>query len=142
MPKACKRRPLSDFTERRAVCCDRGTAHSVAVQIDDHILPWRRLKRRTLPVLISIVRLPDIASIQVSPMPLAPHFNVTAEELARHIGVPIQRLKTILDEHAPVTRMLAKRLGASLGHGPDYWLALQLQYDLWHGSLKSSFQAR
>lgn len=73
---------------------------------------------------------------------MLPHFNVTAEELARHIGVPIQRLSAILDERAPVTRMLAKRLGASLGHGPGYWLALQLQYDLWHGSLQASLQAR
>ena len=73
---------------------------------------------------------------------MLPHFNVTAEELARHIGIPAKRLNTVLSEAAPVTRKLAARLGASLGQGANYWLALQLQYDLWHGALATSQQAR
>ena len=64
-----------------------------------------------------------------------PHFHVTARELARHIGVPFQTLDTVLRESAPVTQSLAKQLGASLGQGAHYWLALQFQYDLWHGAL-------
>ncbi|NOT71997.1 MAG: HigA family addiction module antidote protein [Hyphomicrobium sp.] len=73
---------------------------------------------------------------------LLPHFKVTGEELARHIGIPFGTLNTVLTEKAPVTPSLANRLGASLGQGSSYWLALQLQYDLWHGSLNSSQQAR
>lgn len=73
---------------------------------------------------------------------MLPHFNVTADELARHIGVPVRTLDTVLNEAAPITRPLAKRLGKSLGHGAHYWLALQLQYDLWHGALTPADQTR
>jgi antitoxin HigA-1 len=68
---------------------------------------------------------------------LLPHFRVSPQELARHLGIPLQSLNTVLAERAPVTRSLAKRLGASLGQGPHYWLALQSQYDLWQGALKA-----
>lgn len=73
---------------------------------------------------------------------LLPHYNVTATELARHIGVSPQILNRVLSERAPVTQALAKRLGRSLGNGAQYWMAVQLQYDLWHGSLATSHQAR
>ena len=73
---------------------------------------------------------------------MLPHFKVTAEELARHIGISIATLTSVLSERAPITRSLATRLGTSLGQGARYWLALQLQYDLWHGSLVTSQQAR
>lgn len=72
---------------------------------------------------------------------ILPHYNVTADELARHIGVPARTLDTVLNETAPITETLAKRLGASLGQGARYWLALQLQYDLWHGSLTPADQS-
>jgi addiction module HigA family antidote len=73
---------------------------------------------------------------------LLPHYNVTVTELAQHIGVSPQTLDTVLSERAPVTRALAKRLGRTLGYGAQYWMAVQLQYDLWHGSLAASHQAR
>jgi antitoxin HigA-1 len=66
---------------------------------------------------------------------MLPYFQVSAPEFARHIGVSLRRLNTILTEQAPITPPLAKRLGASLGQGPHFWLALQSQYDLWHGAL-------
>ena len=71
---------------------------------------------------------------------MLPHFNVTARELARHIGVSPRALDIVLDERAPITTRLAKRLGKALGQDARYWLALQLQYDLWHGSLSAMEQ--
>ena len=73
---------------------------------------------------------------------MLPHFHVSARELARHIGVPLRTLDTVLAERGPVTRSLARRLGSSLGHGPQYWLALQSQYDLWHVALDASHHNR
>ncbi len=67
---------------------------------------------------------------------MLPYFGVSGPELARHLGIPCCKLSAVLSENAPVTLALAKRLGASLGQGPQYWLALQSQYDLWHGALE------
>jgi len=72
---------------------------------------------------------------------MLPHFNVTVAELAGHIGVSQHALDTVILEHAPVTRALAQRLGSSFGTGAQYWIAAQMQYDLWHGSLTASQQA-
>lgn len=69
---------------------------------------------------------------------MLPHFRISAPELARYIGIPLATLNSVLNERAPVTRGLAKRLGAALGQGAQYWLALQSQYDLWHGRLDCS----
>lgn len=73
---------------------------------------------------------------------MLPHFHVSPKEFARHIGVPLRTLNTVLSENAPITRFLAKRLGASLGQGAHYWLALQSQYDLWQGALNASRPGR
>jgi len=40
-------------------------------------------------------------------------------------------LDAFLSERAGITLDLAQRLGYALGQGPRYWLALQMQYDLW-----------
>ena len=34
-------------------------------------------------------------------------------------------------ERTPITADLAIRLGTVLGHGPRYWLGLQMQRDIW-----------
>jgi addiction module HigA family antidote len=73
---------------------------------------------------------------------ILPHYKVTVAELARQTGVSLHTLTTVISEHAPVTRALAKRLGRTLGNGARYWIAVQLQYDLWHGSIAASHQAR
>lgn len=71
-----------------------------------------------------------------------PHFHVSPKEFARHLGVPLQTLDTILSERAPITRSLARRLGSSLGQGAHYWLALQTQYDIWQGTLDTTLRRR
>jgi antitoxin HigA-1 len=73
---------------------------------------------------------------------LLPHFHVSPQEFARHLGIRVETLNRVLSESAPVTRPLAKRLGASLGQGGHYWLALQSQYDLWQGALEAPHQNR
>lgn len=72
---------------------------------------------------------------------MLPHYRVTIDELAERIGVSRQTLATIMAEQAPVTRDVAGRLGTAIGHGAKYWLALQLQYDMWHGPSRGGARA-
>lgn len=73
---------------------------------------------------------------------MMPHYRFSAAELAGKIGVALPSLELVLAEREPVTPQLAERLGATLGHSARYWVAVQLQYDLWHGSVAGSQQAR
>ena len=62
---------------------------------------------------------------------LLPCSSLSKSALAKRLGVGHKRLNNLLAEQAPVTVELALRLGALFGHGPRYWLGLQMQYDLW-----------
>jgi addiction module HigA family antidote len=55
-------------------------------------------------------------------------------ELAAHIDLPRAVLDDLLAERTRMTPDLAKRLGVALGQGAHYWLALQLQFDLWQAA--------
>jgi addiction module HigA family antidote len=58
---------------------------------------------------------------------------------AKKLGVTRQHLHRILAEKAPVSPEMALRLGKFCGNGPELWLRLQQNYDLWHAqrSLKA-----
>jgi antitoxin HigA-1 len=52
--------------------------------------------------------------------------------IAAALGVSRQTLYDILTERAPVTPAMALRLGKLCGNGPNLWLNLQRDFDLWH----------
>ncbi|MBI2801879.1 MAG: HigA family addiction module antidote protein [Gammaproteobacteria bacterium] len=60
----------------------------------------------------------------------AAELSVTAAAIA--IGVTRQTLHSILREAQSVTPAMALRLGKLFGNGPDLWLRMQQDYDLWH----------
>jgi addiction module HigA family antidote len=62
---------------------------------------------------------------------LLPRLGITAAELALHLGVEGKLLEAILDERRAIKLNLAQRLGVALGTGARYWLALQMQHDVW-----------
>jgi antitoxin HigA-1 len=62
---------------------------------------------------------------------LMPHLGLTRPVLANALGISDELLGAFLSEKCPVTHDLAERLGEQLGNGARYWLALQMQYDLW-----------
>jgi addiction module HigA family antidote len=62
---------------------------------------------------------------------ILPALAMSRAALARHLGISIGRLSSLLAEGRPVTLDLAVRLGAALGHGSRYWLGLQVQHDIW-----------
>jgi len=62
---------------------------------------------------------------------ILPRLGLTRAELARRLDVTVAHLAGIVAERRPVTLDLARRLGMAFGNGPRYWLALQMQHDVW-----------
>jgi addiction module HigA family antidote len=57
--------------------------------------------------------------------------EITATQLAEHIGVARATISRILNGRTAVTVDLSIRLGEALGLSPDFFSKAQLQYDLW-----------
>ena len=61
-----------------------------------------------------------------------PATGKTRSEIAALLGISRQHLYDILNERNPVSPTVAVRLGKLFGNGPELWLNLQRNYDLWH----------
>ena len=57
--------------------------------------------------------------------------DITATQLAEHIGVARATNSRILNGRTAVTVDLSIRLGEALGLSPDFFSKAQLQYDVW-----------
>jgi addiction module HigA family antidote len=57
--------------------------------------------------------------------------RVTVAQAARELRISRQWFHRVLAEKAPVTAEMAVRLGKFCGNGPDLWLRMQQQYDVW-----------
>ena len=58
--------------------------------------------------------------------------NLTPEQLAERIEVPVQRINEIVNSQAGITPDIAIRLSRLFGTSVEYWLNMQLKIDLWH----------
>ncbi len=58
--------------------------------------------------------------------------GVSQAEFARHLGWTFARLNEIVNGRRRVTADSALALGEALGTGPEFWLNLQRDWDLWH----------
>ncbi len=58
--------------------------------------------------------------------------GLTQTELARRLGVSYPRLNEIVKGRRSVTPDTALRLSRVLGMSADFWLGLQMDWDLWH----------
>lgn len=56
--------------------------------------------------------------------------GLSASALARHIGVPSNRLTSIIAGKRGITGETAILLGKALGTTPEFWLNLQKTYEL------------
>ncbi len=52
-------------------------------------------------------------------------------EAARRLGVTRAHLSRILNGHAGISAPMSLRLAAALDTSAEFWLKMQLQYDLW-----------
>jgi addiction module HigA family antidote len=58
--------------------------------------------------------------------------GVTQVALAARMGVPIQRVNTIVNGKRGITAETAILLGEALDTTPEFWMGLQADFDLWH----------
>jgi addiction module HigA family antidote len=58
--------------------------------------------------------------------------GATQTELARRLGISFPRLNEVIRGKRGVTPDTALRLARVVGMSPDFWLGLQLDWDLWH----------
>ncbi len=56
--------------------------------------------------------------------------------LAKHLGWPYARLNEIINGKRGVTAASALDFGEALMTGPEFWLNLQRDWDLWHSRQK------
>lgn len=60
---------------------------------------------------------------------LAPK-GLSAAALARHIGVPANRVSEIVAGRRAITGDTALRFAAAFGTSPEFWMGLQMRWDL------------
>lgn len=58
--------------------------------------------------------------------------GLTQSEFAIRLGVSFPRLNEIINRRRAVTADTALRLARVLGVSADFWLGLQVDWDLWH----------
>lgn len=56
--------------------------------------------------------------------------GLTQTELASHLGVPIQRINELIRGKRGVTPETAWLLAKAFGTSPEFWMNLQVNYDL------------
>lgn len=56
--------------------------------------------------------------------------GLTRMDLARHLGVPIQRINQVVRGRRVVSAETAWLLSQALGTTPEFWLRLQMNHDL------------
>ena len=62
--------------------------------------------------------------------------GITQVELARHLKWPYARLNEIINGKRGVSADTALALGESFQTGPEFWLNLQRDWDIWHAKLR------
>ena len=66
--------------------------------------------------------------------------GLSQRDLADAIHVPFQRINEVVRGRRSVTPSTALRLSRFLGTTPDYWINLQLRWDLFHAERAESGQ--
>jgi antitoxin HigA-1 len=62
--------------------------------------------------------------------------NISQKQLAKHLGWTPAKLSEIIHKKRGVTAEAACALAAAFQVAPEFWLNLQLAWDLWHAKQK------
>jgi len=73
---------------------------------------------------------------------ILPELKMTIKDLAEHLGVSRVALSELVNEKRSVSLEMAQRLGRAFGNGTRFWLALQMQHDLWHAEKGSKITVK
>ena len=60
--------------------------------------------------------------------------NLTQSAAAERMGIPLNRLNEIIRGRRAITADTAIRLGWLLKMSPEFWMAIQADWDLWHAA--------
>jgi addiction module HigA family antidote len=64
--------------------------------------------------------------------------GITQQELAKEIHVPYQRINEIINKRRGVTPSTALRLAKFFGVSEDFWMNLQLRWDIYKAKLNEA----
>jgi len=87
----------------------------------------------TYPVKLPIVRKPTHPG-EILREDVLPALGMSVRAAADELGVTRQTLYRLISGKAAVTPDMAIRIGKFCGNGPDAWLRMQVNYDLWHAA--------
>ena len=79
---------------------------------------------------MSTKKLPFVTPGEILAEEFLKPLGITEYRLAKDIGVPRQRVHAIVHGKRAITADTAVRLGAYFGLEPEFWLNLQMRYDL------------
>lgn len=68
--------------------------------------------------------------------------GLTQKQLADSIHVPYQRINEIINERRGITPKTALRLGRFLNVSADFWMNIQLRWDLYYAHQEESDQLK
>lgn len=62
--------------------------------------------------------------------------GITQSQLAKELGVSFRAVNELVNEKRSVSPEMAIRLAKRFGTSPQFWLGLQMDYDLWRTARK------
>lgn len=62
--------------------------------------------------------------------------EISVTEAAQALGITRKTLSELLNGHAGVSPEMSLRLSIAFDTSPEYWLKLQMHYDLWKANKK------
>lgn len=61
--------------------------------------------------------------------------DISPDDLAQAIHLPLQQISELLNKKKPITPNIALRLAKFFGVSADYWLNLQMRWDLYQAQI-------
>ena len=65
-----------------------------------------------------------------------PDLQISVNQAAEQLGVSRVTLSRVINGRSAITAEMALRVGKWVGNGPEIWLRMQGQYDLWQARKK------
>ena len=65
-----------------------------------------------------------------------PGLQLSVNEAAEQLGVSRVTLSRVINGRSAITAEMALRVGKWVGNGPEIWLRMQGEYDLWQAKKK------
>ena len=65
-----------------------------------------------------------------------PALDLSVNQAAEQLGISSVTLSRVINGRSAITAEMALRVGKWVGNGPEIWLRMQGQYDLWNAKKK------